>query len=96
MNPSHEEIEMRAYDAWEERGRPLGSPETDWFKAEQELTANENEGILLKVAHKVGSAIGSREGSSRRIRSDSARRILKVKGELISGRHGVRIRAHHQ
>jgi hypothetical protein len=59
MNPSHEEIEMRAYDAWEERGRPLGSPETDWFKAEQELTANENEGILLKVAHKVGSAIGS-------------------------------------
>jgi hypothetical protein len=57
MSPSHEEIEIRAYELWEERGWPSGSPETDWFKAEQELTANQNEGILSKVAGKVGSAL---------------------------------------
>ncbi len=59
MSPSYEDIEIRAYELWEERGWPLGSPETDWFKAEQELTANQNEGILSKVAGKVGSALGS-------------------------------------
>ena len=26
-----------AYGFWEARGRPNGSPETDWFKAEEEL-----------------------------------------------------------
>jgi len=28
-------IEMLAYQLWEKRGRPLGSPEQDWFRAEQ-------------------------------------------------------------
>jgi Protein of unknown function (DUF2934) len=58
-NPSHEEIELRAYHSWEARGRPWGSPETDWFKAEQELAAVEPEGVLSKVAREVGSAIGN-------------------------------------
>lgn len=31
------EIEKLAYRFWEERGRPFGSPEEDWFKAESEL-----------------------------------------------------------
>lgn len=26
-----------AYFYWERRGRPLGSPEQDWFRAESEL-----------------------------------------------------------
>jgi hypothetical protein len=26
-----------AYRLWQERGRPLGSPEVDWFQAEQVL-----------------------------------------------------------
>lgn len=30
------EIEKLAYRFWEERGRPFGSPEEDWFKAERE------------------------------------------------------------
>ena len=30
-------IAERAYRYWEERGRPLGSPEIDWFRAEMEL-----------------------------------------------------------
>ncbi len=35
---AHEQIEKLAYQLWEERGRPLGSPDDDWFRAEQEFT----------------------------------------------------------
>ena len=31
------QIEKLAYQRWVERGRPLGSPHEDWFRAEQEL-----------------------------------------------------------
>lgn len=31
------DIEQLAYQFWEERGRPLGSPDEDWFKAEREF-----------------------------------------------------------
>ena len=30
-------VEILAYQFWEERGRPSGSPEVDWFRAEREL-----------------------------------------------------------
>ena len=33
----HAQVEKLAYQFWEERGRPLGSSEEDWFRAEQEL-----------------------------------------------------------
>jgi hypothetical protein len=36
-NAQHEQIEKLAYRLWEERGRLLGSPDDDWFRAEQEL-----------------------------------------------------------
>jgi len=36
---NHEEVARLAYQFWEERGRPLGSSEIDWFRAEQELQA---------------------------------------------------------
>jgi hypothetical protein len=35
--PSHEEIARRAYQLWEERGKPYGSHEEDWHLAEHEL-----------------------------------------------------------
>jgi monoterpene epsilon-lactone hydrolase len=35
--PSREEIAQRAYQLWEERGRPHGSDEEDWHRAEREL-----------------------------------------------------------
>lgn len=35
LNP--EEIAVRSYELWQERGYPLGSPEIDWFRAEEEL-----------------------------------------------------------
>jgi len=36
-NPSHEDIAALAYSYWEARGFQGGSPEEDWFRAEQEL-----------------------------------------------------------
>jgi len=33
----HEYVQKLAYQFWEKRGRPLGSPEVDWFGAEQVL-----------------------------------------------------------
>jgi hypothetical protein len=32
-----DEIALLAYGYWEERGRPEGSPEEDWYRAETEL-----------------------------------------------------------
>jgi hypothetical protein len=34
---SREFIARRAYDLWEQTGRPLGSPEVDWNQAVREL-----------------------------------------------------------
>jgi Protein of unknown function (DUF2934) len=34
----HELIARRAYQRWQARGCPVGSPETDWFQAEEEIT----------------------------------------------------------
>ena len=36
---AHEQIAERAYRLWCERGCPHGSPEIDWFRAEEELGA---------------------------------------------------------
>ena len=33
----HEFVDKLAYTLWEERGRPYGSPEVDWFAAEKAL-----------------------------------------------------------
>jgi hypothetical protein len=35
--PAHEEIARRAHQLWEERGKPHGSDEEDWLRAEHEL-----------------------------------------------------------
>jgi hypothetical protein len=34
-----QKIATRAYELWLERGCPIGSPDEDWFRAEQELRA---------------------------------------------------------
>ncbi|HWY42145.1 MAG TPA: DUF2934 domain-containing protein [Candidatus Sulfotelmatobacter sp.] len=33
----HDEIAKLAYELWERRGHPLGSPEIDWYAAESAL-----------------------------------------------------------
>jgi hypothetical protein len=35
---THEEIARLAYECWQERGCPEGSPEIDWYLAEQNLS----------------------------------------------------------
>jgi len=44
---NHGEISALAYELWIQRGCPLGSPEVDWFRAEEELTRRKE---LLAVA----------------------------------------------
>jgi len=34
---THDEIARLAYELWERRGHPLGSPEIDWHAAERAL-----------------------------------------------------------
>jgi hypothetical protein len=36
-NAEHEQIEMLAYRLWVERGKPFGSPDDDWLRAEEEF-----------------------------------------------------------
>ena len=33
----YEAVQRLAYKFWEQRGRPLGSPDVDWFAAEQAM-----------------------------------------------------------
>lgn len=47
-----EEIAALAYELWLDRGCPLGSPEEDWLRAEQEL----NNRRTRDVHAEVGSA----------------------------------------
>ncbi|MGO9339191.1 MAG: DUF2934 domain-containing protein [Terracidiphilus sp.] len=36
----YEFVAELAYELWEQRGRPLGSPDVDWFAAERALYAS--------------------------------------------------------
>jgi len=38
---SESEIEHKAYALWESRGRPMGSPEEDWFNAKDHFGSGE-------------------------------------------------------
>jgi hypothetical protein len=40
---THEEIARLAYELWERRGRPLGSPEIDWYAAESALGVRDSQ-----------------------------------------------------
>jgi hypothetical protein len=62
MNSAHRQIELRAYALWEERGSPFGTPEIDWFRAEDEFNASQTqpeEPALEAVARTIGAALGS-------------------------------------
>ncbi len=37
---NHEKIAELAYELWQARGCPYGSPENDWFRAEEQLEAH--------------------------------------------------------
>ncbi len=39
----HQEIAKLAYELWERRGLPLGSPEIDWYAAESALGVRDSQ-----------------------------------------------------
>ncbi len=43
-SPSEEQIADLAYTLWIQRGSPIGSPEDDWFRAEEELSQRQGVG----------------------------------------------------
>ncbi len=43
----HHQIQCRAYELWEERGRPKGSPEEDWYVAERELCVRHEDPLQI-------------------------------------------------
>lgn len=57
--PSHDRIARRAHQIWEERGRPSGSPDEDWLRAEKELSGSGAESGISNLARELGTAIGS-------------------------------------
>ena len=38
----HERIAALAHEYWVERGRPLGSPEVDWYRAVEAVSAEDD------------------------------------------------------
>ncbi len=63
----HQALELRAYSLWEQRGRPWGTPETDWFLAEEQLAAGRDsaaqESPAVSAAKVVGAVLGSVAGA---------------------------------
>jgi hypothetical protein len=53
----HERVEELAYQLWLDRGCPIGSPENDWLRAEQELrnqTERSEGGQVVEAAANLG------------------------------------------
>lgn len=42
-DPESEEIACLAYQYWQQRGHPTGTPEEDWFRAEEEIKQRQQE-----------------------------------------------------
>ena len=55
QNSPDEERVRRAHRLWEERGCPIGSPEEDWFRAEEEIRSEQvvrDEDELVRARNK--------------------------------------------
>lgn len=58
-------VQIAAYYLWRQRGCPVGTPEVDWFRAEQELSEQAGSSAttpLIAMATTLGSALGSVAG----------------------------------
>ena len=56
----HELVAELAYKHWEQRGRPLGSPEVDWSAAEQAVYASLVVSGLITSSPDGGQDIGEK------------------------------------
>ena len=45
----HEVTAILAYRLWEKRGRPLGSPDVDWFEAKKQLALSRKSHTALTI-----------------------------------------------
>jgi Protein of unknown function (DUF2934) len=54
--PDIEEIKMRAFELWSERGCPEGSADEDWYRAEREMRDQKgSQRISNQIQHSSGS-----------------------------------------
>ncbi len=68
----HQHVELLAYACWEARGRPIGEPEADWFRALELLRTDlVTDGIPLSAVH---AGPGEVTASAPRRRRPTARR----------------------
>lgn len=47
FSPTGDAIAVLAYRFWTERDRPIGSPEDDWLRAENEIKRNRTPGSVV-------------------------------------------------
>lgn len=61
-----QDIQLAAYHLWQQRGCPFGTPEVDWFRAEEQLRKEGEQPseklAIVAVAESVGSVLGSVAG----------------------------------
>jgi hypothetical protein len=64
----HDTTQLGAYYLWQQRGCPLGTPELDWFRAEEQLGPQIGQSsttpVLVTAAETIGSALGSIAGAA--------------------------------
>jgi hypothetical protein len=64
QNSPDEEKALRAHRLWEKRGCPIGSPEKDWFRAEEEIrTEQEARDEVVRARNKRARAPRSAPGA---------------------------------
>jgi hypothetical protein len=50
MSSQRARITARAYDLWVRRGKPIGSPEVDWYEAQTQIENEVNDPAAPKTA----------------------------------------------
>jgi len=55
--PEIDEIKMRAYQLWAQRGCPHGSADQDWYQAEQELRAKHGSQRISDELHRSSGSV---------------------------------------
>ncbi len=48
-------VAVRAYELWSERGYPIGSPEQDWYRAEEELVSRGETTAVIRASAANGA-----------------------------------------
>ena len=59
----HEQVKLLAYELWHSRGCPFGTPEVDWFHAEDQIRAQRDRvdpnTPIVTMAKTLGSVLGA-------------------------------------